>query len=317
MAAFAASAILISPASAATQAVFVTLGTGGGPVTRLVRSEPANALVVGDSVYLFDAGDGVQRRLLQAGLPLKRLRAVFISHHHIDHTGGVAPLIVTRWVLNDEKPLPIIGPPGTVAFVRDIVAAYHVTELAPIAEGGPSAPPLANSVLPRDMPADPPRNALVYQDENIRVFATTNDHYHFAPGSAEQEASRSYAFRIEAAGRTIVFTGDTGPSANVDRLAKGADLLVSEVIDLDSIVAMLRTAGLPQSVLDARIAHMRQDHMTPRDVGRLAADAGVKELVLTHLVPGRDGETSDAAYTKGIANLYGGPVHVARDGDRF
>jgi ribonuclease BN (tRNA processing enzyme) len=220
-------------------------------------------------------------------------------------------------VLGGYAPLQVIGPPGSVSFIKDLVAAFHVTELAPITEGGPVTPPLAASIAARDLPWNPPTDQPIYQDENIRVFAAANDHYHFASGSPEQLASRSYAFRIEAPGRTIVYTGDTGPSENVTRLAAGADLLVSEVIDLDAIGAKLRKAGLPSTVLEGKMAHMRQDHLTPAAVGELAAAAGVKEVVLTHLVPGEDAETSTDGYVEGIAARFKGPVHVARDGDRF
>ena len=87
----------VAPATAqAAGPVWITLGTGGGPLTRIKRAEPANALVVNGAVYLFDTGDGAQRRLAEAALSIHAVRAVFISHHHIDHDGGLAPLLVTR-----------------------------------------------------------------------------------------------------------------------------------------------------------------------------------------------------------------------------
>jgi ribonuclease BN (tRNA processing enzyme) len=68
---------------------FITLGTHGGPLPNAKRSEPANALVVDRAVYLVDAGDGAADQLAKAGLSLQALRAVFISHLHFDHTGGL------------------------------------------------------------------------------------------------------------------------------------------------------------------------------------------------------------------------------------
>jgi ribonuclease BN (tRNA processing enzyme) len=95
--AFALIVVVLASVAAAGEPVapgaqFVTLGTGGGPVTRVKRSEPANAVVVGKAVYLFDAGDGAQRQLAAANLPLESVRAIFLSHHHIDHNGGLAPI---------------------------------------------------------------------------------------------------------------------------------------------------------------------------------------------------------------------------------
>jgi ribonuclease BN (tRNA processing enzyme) len=299
-------------------AVFVTLGTGGGPIARVKRSEPANAVIVNGAVYLFDAGDGVQRQLAAAGLSLHAVRAVFVSHHHIDHNGGLAPLLVTRWLLNERAPLPVLGPPGTTAMVDGIAAAYRATELAPVTIGGPPMPAIRATLAPQELPAMLDAPALVYQDANIRVLAITNDHYHFPVGSAAAGAARSYAFRIETAGRTIVYTGDTGPSAHVQALAAGCDLLVSEVIDMQAMVAILaRASDIPSAARAPMLAHMAQDHLTPENVAQLAQAAGAKRVVLTHLSPAMDTETSTAGYTTGIAAIYAGPVSVANDLDRF
>ncbi len=303
---------------ASPRAEFVTLGTGGGPLTRLERSDPANAVVVGDAVYLFDVGDGVQRQMVAAGLPLRNVRGIFVSHHHVDHNGDLAPLIVKRWLFNNHEPVPVIGPPGTRAMVEQLAAAYRPTELAPITIGGPRKPSIAATVAARDLAADLDEPAVVYEDDRIRVLAVTNDHFHFAAGSDEDRYSRSYSYRIEAGGRTIVYTGDTGPSPRVERLARGADLLVSEVIDLAAVDRRLRQSrDIPPAALAPMIAHMEQDHLTPAEVGRLAARAGVRQVVLTHLSPGMDDEASSEGYVAGIDRHYTGPVRVARDLDRF
>ena len=113
-------------------AQFVTLGTGGGPVIRVKRSEPANAVVVNGSVYLFDVGDGVQRQLAAAGLPLASVKAVFISHHHMDHNAGLGPLMMSRWLFDPLPALPVIGPPGTRAMTAGIAVANIATVNAPV-----------------------------------------------------------------------------------------------------------------------------------------------------------------------------------------
>jgi ribonuclease BN (tRNA processing enzyme) len=317
----AAFVLLAAPAGAADpapRAQFVTLGTGGGPLTRVKRSGPANALVVNGAVYLFDAGDGTQRQLAAAGLSVHAIRAIFVSHHHIDHVGGLAPLLVTRWLLNERTPLPVIGPPGMTAMVDGIAAAYRATELAPITIGGPPMPAIRTSLAPRELAGTLDVPTLVYQDANVRVLAITNDHYHFPPGSASAIAARSYAFRIETAGRTIVYTGDSGPSAHLQLLAAGCDLLVSEVIDMEAMATVLARAGdIPAAARAPMMAHMAQDHLTPGNVARLAAAAGAKRVILTHLSPGMDNEVGTAGYTAGMAAIYRGPVSVANDLDRF
>ena len=307
------------PAAAAAPATpagatFVTLGTGGGPMIRLRRSEPANAVLVGDAIYLFDTGAGTIRQLTAAKLPLPRVQAIFLSHHHIDHTAGLAPVLLNRWLLSYRPlpALPIIGPPGTAELVRGLAAGYHAAELAPVTDDGAPKQTLASTLAARELPPDPAAPQLVYQDENIRVLAVTNTHYHFPAGSLDQRFSRSYSYRIETPQRTLVFTGDTGPSANVVALAQGADLLVSEVIDVDRTLAMLKKTT-PPAALKGMSAHMQNDHLTPAEVGKLAAAAGVKAVVLTHLGPGSDDESDTRGYTKGLDTYYKGPVQVAHD----
>ncbi|HTU12092.1 MAG TPA: MBL fold metallo-hydrolase [Allosphingosinicella sp.] len=299
------------------RAEFVTLGTGGGPIIRLRRGQPANALIVGDAVYLFDTGDGVQRQLRGANLSPANLRAIFISHHHMDHNAGLGPLLASRWLFNAYRPLPVIGPPGTRDMLANLAEAYRPVELAPITIGGPAKPTIAATIAARDLAADLNAPTLVYEDEHIRVLAVTNGHYNFPPGEAAR-FSRSYAFRIEAGGRSIVYTGDTGWSDNLVRLAQGADLLVTEVIDVRAMEAVLRRASdLPAAALGPMLAHMAQDHLTPDQIGRLAARARVERVVLTHLAPGMDEEPDTRGYTTGISAHYRGPVTVANDLDRF
>ncbi len=324
----AAALVLAAPAGAQTTAavkpegksVWVTLGTGGGPQIRRERSEPANALVVNGATYLFDVGSGTERQMVGARLPLRNVKAIFVSHHHIDHDADLGQLISSRWMFNSYAPLPIVGPPGTVDMVKALVSADRPVELAPIGGGGggQGKPSIGATVAPRDMALTLDTPAEVYKDVNIRVLAVTNTHYHFAPGSPNAQLARSYSFRIETPGRTFLYTGDTGPSRNVEALGKGADVLVSEVIDLDKMLANLKRApDLPAAMLPDMVAHMRDDHLSPSEVGKMAAAMGVDEVVLTHLAPGADGEQDLAGYSRGIAPTFKGPVHVARDLERF
>jgi ribonuclease BN (tRNA processing enzyme) len=299
---------------------WITLGTGGGPLIRRDRSEPANALVIGRDVYLFDVGSGVERQMVGAHIPMARVRAIFISHHHIDHNADLGQVMASRWMFNQYTPMPVIGPPGTEAMVDHLSEAMRAVELAPIGAGAGGKKPIRQTVAPKDLALNMDTPTEIYKDGNIRVLAITNTHYHFAPGSKEAQTARSYAFRVETKDRTFVYTGDTGPSRHVEQLAQGADVLISEVIDIPAIRAELLKAPpsiLPRDQLPEMIKHMEEDHLTPVEIGKLAAAAKVKSVVLTHLAPGSDGETDLSGYTNGIAPTYGGPVTVAKDLQRF
>lgn len=312
-------AVAVPMASAkeeAASAVFVTLGTGGGPRVQTKRAQPANAVIVNGAVYIFDAGEGVQRQLAAAGIDLAQVKAIFVSHHHIDHIGGLSTLLVNRWVNTRYAPLPVIGPPGTTDMIRESLAAARPVELAPVNLAG-NIPPLGGTAAPCDLPAAADHPVEIYADQNIRVLAVTNAHYHFPAGSESAATARSYSFRIEAAGGSIVYTGDTGASPQVEELAKGADLLVSEVMDYPAIAASLAKMALPPGALDGILQHLRLSHLTPVEVGTLAARAKVGGVVLTHLVPGLDSDTDASGYVKGLSAEFSGPVVVARDLQRF
>jgi len=301
------------------QAQWITLGTAGGPLERLDRSQPANALVVGSAVYLFDAGDGVVRRLHAAGIEPGRIRAVFLTHHHVDHVAGLGPLILRRWMLQRHALLPVWGPAGTGSMVAGIAAAHRPVELAPVLPGVPTVP-IDRTVGGHDIAATDGGSVPVFDDGTINVVALANTHFHHFAGSAGDAAPRSFSFRIRAAGRTIVLTGDTGPSDPLAAFARGADLLVSEVIEPGGArAALARLPGLDPEQLDPLMDSLRAGHLTAAQAGELAAAARVGCLVLTHVVPGRDDEGAAArdAYRAGAARRFRGPVELAADGAIF
>ncbi|ATE63632.1 MBL fold metallo-hydrolase [Rhizorhabdus dicambivorans] len=296
----------------------ILLGTAGGPIARLERSQPANAIVVDGRIYLIDAGDGLLRQMAAKRLDLGKVQALFLTHHHIDHIADLPVLMIDRWLLSAAPPLPVHGPPGAARLVSGTLGAFRPVELAPVTIGGPRKPPLRRAARGHDLPArlDEPR--LVYQDGSVRVLAIGVDHYHYPPGSPEARFSRSYAYRVEAGGKAYVFSGDTGPSERLERLAQGADYLVCEVIDLARVERALRAfPGFAPEQIQPLLRHMVEDHLTGDQIGRIAARAGVRKVILSHLSPGGDGETDLGDYARGIADHFGGEVVIGRDLDEF
>jgi len=312
-------AALLAAAPVAAQPVpsadgFITLGTMGGPVSSPSRSQPANALVHQGKVYLVDAGDGTVQQLARAGIMLPRVRAVFISHLHADHTGGLSAVLALRNQTNQRDPITVYGPPGTRELVAGMIASMQpAARVGYGIPGQPWAPP-ADTVTVIEL-GDGERTSL----EGITVTAAQNSHYDFAPGSVEDRNYKSLSFRFDLPGRSIVYTGDTGPSAAVEKLAKAADLLVSEMIDMGGTMANVarNSPDMPPQAKQQLEQHLSTHHLTPEAVGQLASRAGVKALVITHFAAG----TPDPARTKGyiaeIARLYSGPVTLANDLDHF
>lgn len=303
-----------NPAVAQEATRWITLGTQGGPIPLKARSQPANVLLTRDGSYVVDAGDGVTEQLAKANVPLGQVKAVVLSHLHFDHTAGLFGIISLRWQTSIYSPLVIYGPPGTKQLIDGILAA-----MGPAVEAGYAYPGELHRPFEPGITVIEIRDGASFDLGATHVRAAKNTHYTFAPGSAEDRKFESLSLRFEAPGRTIAYTGDTGPSRATETLAAGADLLVSEMIDFDRTVAEVRRASpnMPPAALAGLQTHLRDHHLTPRQVGELARAAKVKAVVVTHIsAPDLDaGRTLE--YLRGIGANYAGPVVIAHDLDEF
>ena len=302
----------------------VTLGTAAGPAIRGPRAGISTAVVVDGHLYLVDCGLGMVRQAIAAGLTMDRLRGLFLTHLHSDHISELPGLLLYNWgpgVNGIVDPVRILGPGparlpkgaevhvkpakgGTERFVEDLLEAYAYDVNIRVFDEGRA--PLDDLVQAQDIQlpvhADADRTPCpemepfeVYADEHVRVLATLVNHPPVFP---------AFAFRFESADGTVVVSGDTTEHPNVVRLARGVDVLVHEAID----PAFYRAQGLPAGQLE----HILESHTDLEAVGRVARDAGVGHLVLSHL--GGIQDDSDAAPTRAV---FGGPVTVAADGQVF
>jgi ribonuclease BN (tRNA processing enzyme) len=271
----------------------IMLGTAGGPSPKARSAAPAQAIVVGDRLYIVDCGDGVARQIALAGLPITALRAVFITHQHSDHNAGYGPLFLLAWASNLATPVDTYGPPPLVEMTAKLLDAYRFDiELRMKDEG---RPPLAPLVRPHEITTA----GEVFRDDRVRVTAALNEHV---------PIEHSFAYRFDTADRSIVFSGDTRYSENVVRLARGADVLVHEVLSR----AFWERPGAPQP--PDVIRHILASHTDAADVGRVATAAGVGTLVLTHFVPteGKDAPT-DEQWLAAVRQTFKGRIVLGKD----
>jgi len=273
----------------------VMLATGGGPRPRASRGNTAHALVVDDVLYVVDCGSGVARQLVQAGIALTTLRHVFITHHHSDHNLDYGNVIMQAWASGLRTRVDAWGPPPLAKMTRLYfeMNAYDIDTR--IADEG--RVPLVPLVHVHELTQAGP----VMQDERVKVSATLVDHPPVVP---------AFAFRFDGPDRSIVFSGDTNMSDNLVRLAKGADLLVHEALwvpAVDRLVARVPNASTLKK-------HIIDSHTSAEDAGRVAAAAGVKTLVLSHLVPADDPAVTEPMWIDAARAHFKGEIVVARDG---
>jgi ribonuclease BN (tRNA processing enzyme) len=293
----------------------ITLGTQGGPRHTQKRSQPANVIIANGQPYLVDAGNGVGRQLVLAGISPFRIRQIFITHHHDDHNADLGTLMGLVWSIGIPRPITVYGPVGTGEYIAGFEQLFRVNERVRRADfpGSYRIAPHEFFLYQEIGSAIEPK--LVFKDQNIEVDAVENCHFHKSSGGYGDAVS--YAYRFRTADKTIVISGDTGPCEALVEFARGADILVHEVINVELLAAAMSASGQlsPQAIQD-QMRHMGEDHADAETVGKLAARAGVGMVVLTHVIPG-DPSDPPAAYTDGVSRHFKGKVVLASDLDRF
>jgi len=271
----------------------VLLGTAGGPTPKLQRSAPAQAIVAGDRVYLIDCGDGVARQMTLARLPFAQLRAVFITHQHSDHNAGYGPLLLLGWTSGLTSPVDAYGPTPIEKMTRLLLEAYDFDIKTRMADEGRG--PLAPLVRPHEIAAA----GEVFRDDRVKVTCALNSH---------PPIQQSFAYRFDTADRSIVVSGDTAYADSVRDLARGADVLVHEA----TYKPYWERPDAPQP--PAVVRHILASHTDAVDVGRLAAEAGVKTLVLSHFVPSDPaGAVTDEQWLAAASRHFKGKVILGKD----
>jgi ribonuclease BN (tRNA processing enzyme) len=290
--------------------------------------------------YVVDAGRSSVTQYLNAGLLFSRLTGMFITHLHADHIADYYNYFLLGGnVTNDENdnlagPVSVYGPgpagalppavkppvdtiapgdptPGTSDMTAKLTEAYAyshnifiretaIRDVRTLIDVHDIALPAGTGASPLGDTAPPMEPFGVMDDERVEVTAILVPHGPVFP---------SFAFRFDTDAGSVVFSGDTRASDNVVRLARDADILVHEVLDLE----FYEQLGVPAPLLE----HFKQGHTLTTEIGALAQRAGVRTLVLSHLVPSNPALMSDAEYRRKCQVGFDGRVIVGNDLDRI
>ncbi len=276
----------------------ILLGTGGGPVPGRSRLMTSHVMLSHGAAYVLDCGMGVTAQYARTGIPFSALKSIFITHHHADHNIEYGPLLIVGWIHGMRADVRAFGPPPLKQMTEDLMRAYRAT-IDFWAEDFHMTPLVAVSV--QELTVAGP----VTQDDNVKVSAVVVEHPPVKP---------AFAYRFDFKDRSIAFSGDTAASDAVATVAKGADVLVHEVMYVPAVEKYIKeqiAKGRPVKY-EPYMAHMKADHTPVEEVGRIAHDAGVKTLVLSHLVPAIDG-ISDNTWRAGAAKYFKGEIVVGKD----
>ena len=273
----------------------ILLGTSGGPRPRHTRSAPAQVVVVNGAAYVVDCGDGVARQLVLAGVPLPTLRHVFLTHQHSDHNADYGNLLLLAWTAGLRTRVDTWGPPP-LAKMTELFFEMNEYDIATRIADEARVPlkPLVEAHELTD-------GGLLFEDANVRVTAALVDHPPVVP---------AFAYRFDSSDRSIVISGDTRASQNLIALARGADVLVHEVyFDETAVDRLVAGVGNAARLKESILSH----HTSAADAGRVAREAGVQTLVLSHFVPPEDAAITDEMWIGAVRANFDGEVVLGKD----
>lgn len=273
----------------------VLLGTKGGPALRPGGPWPsASLLELGGRRIVVDCGLGVTRGLVDAGVSLKEIDMIFVTHLHSDHVLELGPLLHTAWTAGLDHQVRVFGPPGLGHYwTRFLQSMEFDIEIRIGDEGRPDIGDLVN--IEEFYEGD------VLAEEALSVRALRVDH---------PPVTECYSLRFESGGRSVVFSADTTYFPPLADFAKGADVLVHEAMIEEGIDRLVAKTGNGERLKD----HLLASHTLAADAGRIAAEAGVGRLVLNHLIPADDAQIGEAEWRAALAGTWSGPLTVGRDG---
>ncbi|MEN9526256.1 MAG: hypothetical protein RLY56_207 [Pseudomonadota bacterium] len=301
-----------NPLAALPDGLHVGICGAGSPMTDANRAGPCTVVVAGTRMFIFDAGGAAAARLLRMELNPAQIEAVFLTHYHSDHIDGLGELLMQRWVGSAAtQPPKVYGPTGLTQVVGGFREAYqldqsyrtkhHGEQLAPSSGFGADA---------REFDIGTADGRIVLIDEDLlQIAAFVVDHGPIAP---------AVGYRVRYKDRTIVISGDTRRSQNVEREAKDVDLLLHEALSMKLVQILEQGFGRHGRSRYAQIMRdIRNYHSSPEDAASVAEAASVRHLVLHHIVPPLPVEALKPEFLGKAPTIFSGPIDVARDGDWY
>jgi ribonuclease Z len=282
------------------------LGTAS-PIHQPHRFGPSQVISGGGVNILVDPGWGSTLRLFQSGITPQRIDAVFVTHLHSDHTTDFADFLVMGWVGGRSVPVPVYGPVGTARTVAGYQQALEADTKYRLDHHGDKLSPIGPAAAVTEISAGEEPVAVARIGE-ITVKAFHVDHRPVMP---------AYGYRFERGGASIVISGDTNACPGLLNGSQGAHILVCDSMNkrmMKQVEERLRSIG--NEVQASLLEDAHNYHASVEDGAEIAQEAGVKHLVMSHLLPSITNEQVPE-FTAGLDKIFSGKISVAKDLDHF
>jgi ribonuclease Z len=301
-----------SPIEDLPDGLHVGLAGTGAPMPDARRAGASTFVIAGDHLFIVDAGPGSTVNLEVMGVPLEATEAVLLTHHHSDHMAGLGELMLKAWGNGARtEPLRVMGPEGVETVVEGFNMAFspdagfrhahHGDAVAPLSGFGGSSQTITGF--------GENDSTVIFDEDGVTVTAFLVDHRPVDP---------ALGYRFDYGGRSVVISGDTLPAESLMHQAQGVDLLVHEVMNPEMLSVLDRAATASGEDVVATVA---QDiftyHTFPEEAARIARDADVGQLVMTHFLPPMPASVLHPTFLGDARSIFSGPITVADEGMLF
>lgn len=286
----------------------ILCGTGTPQQTDRARAQACTLISAGGQLFLFDAGEGATSSLESSRVPMASISRVFITHLHSDHFNGLGDIINQSWIEGRHQLINVYGPPGIEKVVSGLSTAYGPDIEFRMRQVG-SSPDLARAQATVVKLPESSNVVRVYSGSGVTVDAYRVLHEPVEP---------SYGYVLTYKGKKIFVSGDTRVDPIYLPAMQGSDLVVHEALQVELVN---NAADAMQHVGMADRARITREvikyHADTLKLAEMAQAAGVKHLVMTHLIPAPDNFLTSKLFIKGMKDRYQGKITIGEDGMRF
>jgi ribonuclease Z len=281
----------------------------GSPMPDEQRGGPCTLVIAGQQLFVFDTGNTSARNINKMGFNAGNIQGIFLTHFHSDHIDGLGELLMQRWVSNSNtQPVNVHGPEGVATVVNGFMQAYSLDRGYRVAHHGEAVLPQSGfGAVPKTFELQDDKATLVFESSDTQIYAFSVSHAPIHP---------AVGYKIKYKDRSIVISGDTTPSAHVEREAKGVDVLMHEAMSMEMMTFLQEGAQVAKrDKLEQLMKDITNYHTSPVEAAQIASKAEVGYLMLHHIAPPLPLPGLVDIFLKGTDKAFKGKIQVAKDGD--